>query len=257
MNYEIIKPSKTDSIDILLISRPDAMNALNTRFFDEINDYLDHLEKEEDACCLIITGDGNAFVAGADIKEMQNKTHEQAKAFSVYGQKTFERLEKLSIPVIAAINGFALGGGCELALACDIRFASKSAKLGQPEVNLGLIPGYGATQRLPRLIGLSNALYLLYTAEFISADEAFRMGLVQKVSEPEQLMNDVFQLAKKIISKGPLAIKKIKSVSRTGLNLSFNGGCELEADTFGALFETNQTKEGINAFVEKRKPIFK
>jgi len=254
MNYEILKPSRTDSIDLLVISRPDAMNALNTRFFDEMNDYLDHIEKSNDASCLVITGDGNAFVAGADIKEMHNKSAEQAKAFSVYGQKTFDRIEKLSVPVIAAINGFALGGGCELTLACDIRVASRTSKLGQPEVNLGLIPGYGATQRLPRLIGLSNALYLLYTADFISADEAFRMGLVQKVSEPEQLMTDVMQLAKKIISKGPLAIKKIKSVSRSGLNLNFSEGCKLESETFGALFETQQTKEGMNAFIEKRKP---
>ncbi len=254
MNYEILKPSGTDSINTLVISRPNAMNALNTRFFDEMNHYLASLENSEDCRCLVITGDGNAFVAGADIKEMQNKTHEQAKQFSAYGQQTFCRIENLEIPVIAAINGFALGGGCELALACDIRIAAKTAKLGQPEVNLGLIPGYGATQRLPRLIGLSNALYLLYTAELITADEAFRMGLVQKVSEPEELMNDVIQLAKKILSKGPMAIRKIKSVSRNGLNLSFNDGYELEADTFGKLFDTEQTKEGINAFVEKRKP---
>jgi len=256
MKYEIIKPSRIESIDLLTISRPDAMNALNTLFFNELNDYLDILENTQDSSCLIITGDGNAFVAGADIKEMQNKNSAEAKQFSEYGQKTFSRIEKLSIPVIAAINGFALGGGCELALACDIRIASKTAKLGQPEVNLGLIPGYGATQRLPRLIGLSNALYLLYTAEFINAEEAFRMGLVQRISEPEQLMNDAIQLAKKIISKGPIAIKKIKRVTRAGLNHSFIGGCELEAETFGKLFETEQTKEGINAFVEKRKPVW-
>jgi enoyl-CoA hydratase len=254
MEYKIIKPSQIESIDKLVISRPDAMNALNTQFFKEMNDYLDRLANSDDAKCLIITGEGNAFVAGADIKEMQNKNARQAKEYSEYGQKTFDRIENLSIPVIAAINGYALGGGCELALACDIRIASKTAKLGQPEVNLGLIPGYGATQRLPRLIGLNNALYLLYTADLISAEEAFRMGLVQKVSEPEMLMDDCIQLAKKIISKGPAAIKKIKSVTRSGLNLSFKEGCELEAETFGKLFESEQTKEGINAFIEKRKP---
>lgn len=256
MNYEILKPSRTDFIDTLLISRPEAMNALNSRFFEELNHYLGTIEKENDCRCLIITGDGNAFVAGADIKEMQNKNMEEAEQFSLFGQKTFERLEMLEKPVIAAINGFALGGGCELALACDIRIASKSAKLGQPEVNLGLIPGYGATQRLPRLIGLGNALYLLYTAEMITAEEALRMGLVQKVSEPEQLMADAMQLAKKIISKGPVAIQKIKSVSRGGLNLSFSEGSKLEAQTFGELFETDQTKEGIRAFIEKRKPVW-
>jgi enoyl-CoA hydratase len=256
MSYEILKPSRADFIDTLLISRPEAMNALNSRFFDELNHYLGTIEKDDDCSCLIITGDGNAFVAGADIKEMQNKNTEEAEQFSLYGQKTFERLEMLEKPVIAAINGFALGGGCELALACDIRIASKSAKLGQPEVNLGLIPGYGATQRLPRLIGLGNALYLLYTAEMITAEEALRMGLVQKVSEPEQLMADAMQLAKKIISKGPVAIQKIKSVSRGGLNLSFSEGSKLEAQTFGELFETDQTKEGIRAFIEKRKPVW-
>jgi enoyl-CoA hydratase len=254
MKYEILKPSRIDSIDVLTISRPNAMNALNTQFFNEMNDYLENLEKDSDSKCLLITGDGTAFVAGADIKEMQNKSSAQAREFSQYGQQTFSRIENLSIPVIAAINGFALGGGCELSLACDIRIASKNAKMGQPEVNLGLIPGYGATQRLARLIGLSNALYLLYTADMVNAEEALRMGLVQKISEPEELMNDALNLAKKIISKGPLAIKKIKSVTRTGLNLPVEEGYVLEAETFGFLFDTKQTKEGINAFIEKRKP---
>jgi enoyl-CoA hydratase len=254
MEYQILKLSKHETIEVVMISRPEAMNALNTLFFNEMNDFLDKLEKSAHSRCLIITGDGKSFVAGADIKEMQNKNSDQARDFSLYGQRTFERIEKLSIPVIAAINGFALGGGCELALACDIRIASKNAKIGQPEVNLGLIPGYGATQRLSRLIGLSNALYLIYTAEMINAEEAFRMGLVQKISEPEQLMEDAINIAKTIISKSLNAIKKIKSVTRQGLNLSFEKGCELEAETFGKLFETEETKEGINAFIEKRKP---
>jgi len=256
MEYKTIKPSRTDSVDLLVISRPEAMNALNSLFFDEMNDYLGKLEKSTDSACLIITGEGNAFVAGADIKEMENKNSKQGKQLSEIGQKTFNRIENLSIPVIAAINGFALGGGCELALACDIRIASDVAKIGQPEVNLGLIPGYGATQRLPRLIGMGNALYMLYTADLISAGDALNMGLIQKISKPENLMNDVMQMARKIASKGPLAIKEIKKVCRRGINASFNGGCQLEAETFGKLFETEQTKEGIKAFIEKRKPIW-
>jgi enoyl-CoA hydratase len=256
MNYEILKPSRHDLIEILVISRPNAMNALNSRFFDEMNHYLDALETDPNCRCLIITGDGNAFVAGADIKEMQHKTSEEGMQFSMYGQKTFNRIETLSFPVIAAINGFALGGGCELALACDIRIASNTAKLGQPEVNLGLIPGYGATQRLARLIGLGNALYLLFTADLVTADEAFRMGIVQKVFEPEHLMEEAKKLALKIVGKGPLAVSKAKHVTRKGIGLNFDDGFNLEASEFGALFSTNQTKEGINAFIEKRKPIW-
>jgi len=255
MNYEILKPEIQNGIAIVKISRPQAMNALNTRFFAEMDDLIESLSKNSDVKVLILTGDGKAFVAGADIAEMVDMNSEQGTAFSKVGQNTFSSLEKLNIPVIAAVNGFALGGGCELAMACDIRIASTFAKFGQPEVNLGLIPGYAATQRLARLVGLSNALYLLYTADMISADEALRIGLVQKVVEADQLMTEAIAIATKIASKGPNAVKKIKKVTREGLLTDFCSGSELESKEFGSLFG-NEGAEGMRAFLEKRKPVW-
>jgi enoyl-CoA hydratase len=176
-----------------------------------------------------------------------------AREFSQLGQRTFRSLELLDKPVIAAVNGFALGGGCELALACDIRVASSKAKFGQPEVNLGLIPGYAATQRLPRLIGLGDALYLLLTAELITAEEALRVGLVQKVVEPEALLETALAIARTIASKGPKAVKLAKQVARQGLLMDFESGCALESQHFGDPFE-NEGAEGMRAFLEKRPP---
>ncbi len=253
MTYEILKIAVADGIATATISRPQALNALNTRFFQEMADFVASLARRDDVRVLIVTGEGKAVVAGADIAEMSGKTQHQGTEFSKKGQATFRSLELLDKPVIAAVNGFALGGGCELALACDIRIASAKAKFGQPEVNLGLIPGYAATQRLPRLIGLGNALYLLLTAELIGAEDALRMGLVQKVVEPEQLMTAATDLAKLIASKGPRAVKLIKRVARQGALLDFESGCALEADKFGALFE-NEGAEGMKAFLEKRPP---
>jgi enoyl-CoA hydratase len=253
MNYEILKPEFNNGIAIVTISRPQAMNALNSRFFAEMDDFISSLSQRSDIKIMIITGEGKAFVAGADIAEMVNMNSEQGTAFSKVGQNTFSSLEKLEIPVIAAVNGFALGGGCELAMACDMRVASKLAKFGQPEVNLGLIPGYAATQRLARHVGLSNALYLLFTADMITADEALRIGLVQKVVEPENLMTEVIAIATKIASKGPKAVKKIKKVTREGMLTDFGKGSELESKEFGSLFG-NEGAEGMKAFLEKRKP---
>lgn len=184
MEYQILKTGIAACIATVTISRPAALNALNTLFYKELNHFLDEIEAREDIRVMIITGEGKAFVAGADIAEMSGKNGEEGTAFSLIGQRTFDRLENLAIPVIAAINGFALGGGCELAMSCDFRIASKLAKFGQPEMNLGLIPGYAGTQRLSRLTGLGNALYLILTADTISADDALRIGLVQKVTEP-------------------------------------------------------------------------
>ena len=253
MDYQILKLSIENSIAIVTVSRPQAMNALNTRFFQEMDEMLKFISSREDIKVMIITGEGKAFVAGADIAEMVDMNSEQGSDFSKIGQNTFRNIEKLEIPVIAAINGFALGGGCELAMACDFRIASTFAKFGQPEVNLGLIPGYAATQRLPRLIGLSNALYLLYTADMISADEALRMGLVQKVVEADKLMEETIAIASKIASKGPKAIRKVKYTTRTGMLVDFMCGCELESKNFGSLFG-NEGAEGMRAFLEKRKP---
>lgn len=256
MNYEILKMEVADGVAVVTISRPQAMNALNTRFFQEMDALVAEIGGRADIKAVVITGEGKAFVAGADIAEMVAKTPDEARAFSRLGQRTFRSLELLEKPVIAAVNGFALGGGCELALACDFRVASAKAKFGQPEVNLGLIPGYAATQRLPRLIGLGHALYLLLTAEMVGAEDALRMGLVQKVVEPEALLPTAVETAKTIAAKGPLAIRLVKRVAREGLLKDFESGCALEAEAFGRPFG-NEGAEGMRAFLEKRKPEWK
>jgi enoyl-CoA hydratase len=255
MEYKVIKFEVVDSIAIVRINRPDALNALNTNVFNEMDDVIARLVKDTSVRAMIITGEGKAFVAGADIAEMVNKTKEEGSDFSRLGQNTFRSLEKLDIPVIAAINGFALGGGLEFAMGCDFRIASNKAKFGQPEVNLGLIPGYAATQRLPRLVGMADALYMLLTAEMITADDALRIGLVQKVVEPEELMNECMRLGKLIAAKGPKAVAKVKRVTRASWLMSFEDGCEYEAQQFGTLFgKGNEGEEGMKAFLEKRKP---
>ena len=255
MEYKILKTEVIDGVAVVTINRPEALNALNTRFFNEMDDYVNKIKNDPSIKALVITGEGKAFVAGADIAEMVDKTSEEGNAFSVLGQHTFSSFGELGIPVIAAINGFALGGGLELAMGCDFRITSSKAKFGQPEVSLGLIPGYAGTQRLSRLVGLGDALYLLMSADMIGAEDALRIGLVQKVVEPEELMDAVMKLAKTITSKGPSAIKKVKQVVRQGLEMSLKEGEELEAKEFGSLFgEGNEGKEGMEAFLEKRKP---
>lgn len=255
MEYSILKPEIKDGIAIVTISRPEALNALNTRFFLEMDDVIANIKNKPEVKVMIITGEGKAFVAGADIAEMVNKTQKEGSEFSRLGQNTFHSFELMEIPVIAAINGFALGGGLELALGCDFRIASTKAKFGQPEVNLGLIPGYGATQRLPRLVGMADALYILLTAEMITAADALRIGLVQKVVEPEQLIEEAMRLAKLIVAKGPNAVKKVKRVTRASRHLGFIEGCELEDQEFGTLFgQGNEGEEGMKAFLEKRNP---
>jgi len=254
MEYKILKIRIADRIAVMTISRPAALNALNSDFFDELNHFLDDLEPRDDVKALVITGEGKAFVAGADIAEMVHMNSAEGFAFSTKGQRTFDRLEKFGIPVIAAINGYALGGGCELAMACDFRIASKLAKFGQPEMNLGMIPGYAATQRLSRLTGLGNALYLILTAETITADDALRIGLVQKVTEPDMLMEEVMKLAVKIAGNGSQAVPTSKRVIRAGMYMDFQQASELEAIEFGKQFDDAATKEGMKAFLQKRKP---
>ena len=253
MEYRILNLKISEKIATVTISRPEALNALNSRFFEEMDAMIAEVSGKKDVRAMVITGSGKAFVAGADIAEMVDMGEAQGTAFSKTGQNTFRSLEKMDIPVIAAINGFVLGGGCELALACDIRIASEKAKFGQPEVNLGLIPGYAATQRLPRLIGLGNALYLLLSGEMIGAEEALRMGLVQKVVAPEELEGAVLDLARLIAGKGPQAVRLAKMVAREGLLTDFEAGCALESEKFGSLFE-NEGREGMRAFLEKRAP---
>lgn len=253
MNYQILKIGVTEGIATVTISRPQALNALNSRFLEEMNAWIEEIARRDDVKVVIITGEGKAFVAGADIAEMASKNQEEAREFSKRGQETLRGLELVDQPVIAAINGFALGGGCELAMACDVRIASTKAKFGQPEVNLGIIPGYAGTQRLPRLVGLGDALYLMLTGEMIGAEEALRLGLVQKVVEPDQLMSVAVQVAKTIASKGPKAVKAVKQVARRGLSENFDAGCALESETFSAIFE-GEGIEGMRAFLEKRSP---
>ena len=255
MDYEILKLAVDENIAIVTISRPQALNALNSRFFQEMDAMIAQVSGMPEIRVMIITGEGKAFVAGADIAEMVDMTPEQGVAFSKTGQHTFRSLEKMEIPVIAAINGFALGGGLELAMGCDFRFASNKAKFGQPEVNLGMIPGYAGTQRLPRLTSLGDALMLLMSGEMITAEEALRINLVQKVTEPEQLMEETLKIAKNIASKGPLAVKKAKKVARAGYEMPFEDGCSLEAEVFGTQFKA-EGEEGMRAFLEKRKPNF-
>ncbi|MCB0807525.1 MAG: enoyl-CoA hydratase/isomerase family protein [Bacteroidales bacterium] len=242
-------------VALVTINRPEAMNALNTRFFQEMDQAVVEISANKEIKVMVITGSGKAFVAGADIAEMVNKNQEEGSDFSRTGQNTFRSLEKMEIPVIAAINGFALGGGLELAMGCDFRIASSKAKFGQPEVNLGLIPGYAATQRLSRLVGMGDALFMLMSAEMIGAEDALRIGLVQKVVEPEQLMEEVMKIANTIAAKGPMAVKKVKAVTRQGFLMDFDKGSELEAQQFGTLFGPgSEGEKGMKAFLEKKKP---
>jgi len=253
MKYEILKLDVRDNIGLIHISRPEALNALNSRFFTEMDSLLDELRNSNSVRGLIITGEGKAFVAGADISEMVNMDDAAAVKFSKDGQKTFRGIEMFSKPVIAAVNGFALGGGCELAMACDIRIAGVKAKFGQPEVNLGLIPGFAGTQRLSRHVGLGNALNLLMTADMIGSEEALRIGLVQMVVEQDELLNTALDMMKKILTKGPKAISLIKKVVREGIETDIDSGSEIEAEEFGTLFG-NEGTEGMKAFLEKRTP---
>lgn len=256
MSYTTLKINYEDEIAILTISRPKAMNALNSDLFNELNSFLDLLSENNKTKVLIITGDGKAFIAGADIAEMQNMTKEEGYKFSKIGQDTFSRLENLDIPVIAAVNGYALGGGCELALACDFRIASNYGKFGLPEVSLGLVPGYGGTQRLSRLAGLGNTLFLQLTGQMIDAEEALRMGIIQKVSEASELMNETLKIAKKITQQGPNAVLALKKLVRNGYQMDINKAYDLESEEFSKLFESDGP-EGMKAFLEKRKPNWK
>ncbi len=257
MEYQILKTTLSDSVLTVTVSRPTALNALNNTFFEEMEHLLQHEAKNPKIRAMIITGEGKAFVAGADIAEMVQMSPSEGEAFGKRGQAVFAALEELPYPVIAAINGFALGGGLELAMACDFRLASEKAKFGQPEVNLGLTPGYAGTQRLPRLIGLADALLLLTTGEMIDATEALRIKLVQKVVAPEQLMDEALRLANLIATKGPQAVNKVKMLARKGLVMNMEEGSALEAHHFGSLFGPgSQGEEGMKAFLEKRKPAW-
>ena len=254
MDYKVLKVEINEGIGIVTINRPEAMNALNTAFFTEMDAFVTSIKGNSKIKVLIITGMGKAFVAGADIAELVNMDSAQGEAFAKVGQNTFNSISGLDIPVIAAVNGYTFGGGCELAMCCDFRIASIEAKFGLPEVNLGLIPGYAGTQRISRLTNLADALYMTLSGEVITAEDALRIGLVQKVTEPEHLMETVLLIAERIANKGNTAVKKAKSVIRKGFAMNFLDAAALEAKEFGALFGNGESGEGMKAFLEKRKP---
>jgi enoyl-CoA hydratase len=246
-------------VAIATISRPEAMNALNENVLAGLAGVVDCVERAGGSCrCLVITGAGEkAFVAGADIKRFEGLDALAARRLAESGQALLSRLEALRAPVVAAVNGFALGGGLELALACDFIYASKNAKLGLPECSLGLMPGYGGTVRLARRIGPARARELAFTGGMIGADQALAIGLVNRVTEQAELLPACQELAGQIASRAPLAVAKIKEAMRAGADLAAEPAMALEARFFGELFETQDQREGVRAFIEKRKPQFK
>ena len=240
------------------INRPDKLNALNGETIEELDAVFRELNTNDQVCAVIITGSGEkAFVAGADISELNKLDMISAKAFSEKGQEVFNLIENLNKPVIAAVNGFALGGGCELALACHIRLASDNAKFGQPEVNLGIIPGYGGTQRLTRLINSGRAMEYILTGDMIDAGEAFRIGIVNRVYSREELLVKATEMANKIASKAWNAVRHAVKAINTADEVSSNEGQNFEASLFALCCGTEDFKEGTSAFLEKRKPVFK
>jgi enoyl-CoA hydratase len=257
MPYQFLTLAVENRVATLTVNRPDKLNALNDATIAELGQAIDEVRARDDIAGLIVTGAGRAFVAGADISELSSQTPTIAKARARGGQDVFRRFETSPKPVIAAVNGFALGGGCELALACHIRIASDKAKFGQPEVKLGTCPGYGGTQRLSRLIGKGRAIQLITTAEMIDAHEAYRIGLVNKVVAPEALMTAAHEMMNTILANGPLAVALcIEAVDR-GLEMSLDEGLVLEANHFGLLAASEDMTEGMKAFLEKRAPAFK
>ena len=256
-DYKNIIVEKKDSILVITISREKALNALNRETISELQQAFSFYWTAEDIRCVILTGKGEkAFVAGADISELADLDVRSGTDNSAHGLYLMKTIQNFPKPVIAAVNGFALGGGCEIAMACDIRLASEKARFGQPEVNLGIIPGYGGTQRLSRLVGRGKAMQLILTGDMIKADEALRIGLVEEVYPPDQLMDKAMELAQLIASKAPLAISMAKECINRGLDVSLAHGCDLEKANFGQLFGTGDKNEGMEAFLEKRPPKF-
>jgi enoyl-CoA hydratase len=254
---QVVLVDIADRIATVTINRPDKLNALNKDVREQFVQVLQELAGNDDVRVVIVRGAGDkAFVAGADIAEFKGRTgvdqFHVTKAFGI-----FEAPEKLPKPIIAAVNGFALGGGCELAMACDIRIASDKAKLGQPEITLGILPGGGGTQRLPRLVGLGNAYKLLYTGQMVKADEALRMGLVDEVVPHDQLHERVRELASEIAKKSPVALEFIKDTVRASTRMPLDEGVRFETTYFGLAFSSEDKEEGVEAFLEKREPDFK
>lgn len=257
MTYEFLKTERKGKTLVVTISRPSALNALNSSVLKELDLLIDDVNKDDTVYSLVLTGEGKSFVAGADIGEMSELTGTEGKVFGELGLKVFRKLETLPKVVIAAVNGFALGGGCELSMACDIRIASEKAKFGQPEVGLGITPGFGGTQRLPRLVGPAKAKELIFTASIIGAEEAKAIGLVNKVVAPEALMDSALELAETINSKGQIAVRFSKEAINVGIETDIETGFTIESSVFGLCFSTADQKEGMSAFLNKGKANFK
>ena len=253
--YQYLKIDQNDTICTLTISAPKSLNALNSAILSELDHCLDHLAPATRV--LIVTGDGEkSFVAGADIREMSTLTPEQGEAFGAQGARVFRKLETLPIPVIAAVNGFALGGGCELAMACDIRLCSDNARFGQPEVGLGIIPGFSGTVRLARLVGMGIAKQLIYTGKAIKADEALRIGLVNAVHPQAELMQRAAELAAKIAANAPVAVRYAKRCINEEYDMAADDAIANESHWFGQCFATQDQKNGMQAFLEKGEYTF-
>ena len=251
--YQTIRYEKEGNIGIATINRPEALNALNSTVISELEQLIGEVEKDKDLGAFILTGEGRSFVAGADIGEQKPLDLTQGRKWGQRGSALMRRIEKLEIPTIAAVNGFALGGGCEIAMACDIILASEKAKFGQPEVGLGITPGFSGTQRLPRRVGIAKAKELIFSGKMIKADEAKEIGLVNAVYAPEALMDAAKEMAKSFTKNAPIAVKYSKACIDRGMQMDIDDGIALENELFAMCFATEDQKEGMGAFLEKRK----
>lgn len=257
MEYKNIVLQKQDKVAVLTISRPRALNALNSETLKELDLAIDEIAEDNDIYVVILTGEGKSFVAGADITEMKDLDVVGGRRFGNLGNRVFRKLETLEKPIIAAVNGFALGGGCELSMACDIRIASSKAKFGQPEVGLGIIPGFGGTQRLSRLVGLGMAKELIYTGKIIGAQEALSIGLVNNVFEPENLLEEAKILANTIAAQAPIAVSFCKAAINKGIQIDIDTALSYESEVFGQCFATEDQKNGMISFIQKTEKCFK
>ncbi len=257
MTYTNLLVEKKNGVGTIVINRPQVLNALDRETLKELSSAFDDLENDAAVHVAVITGKDKAFIAGADIKQMKDMQMLEAREFGMLGHILMRKIEQSRLPFIAAVNGYALGGGCELMMACDIILASTTAKIGQPEINLGIHPGFGGTQRLPRLVGNTKAKELLFTGDAIDAAEALRIGLVDRVAEPDRLMEETEKLTAKLLTKSPVQLRFIKELVYRGTQVDLPSACSLEISSFAASFATLDQKEGMSAFLEKRKPIFK